>query len=328
MTAAENIEGTGAERVDAVRLPEKLRRAGAARLVATDQSDPRAATERFIASAGDHGIDLGLMWGVVDRSTRVREVVLVVPGAGATAMMFCSKPDRRAGRDDGHAARVAAIRGACAGIADAAPSRVRVMQCLPEPHEVWAHRACDAAGMTTIGRLDYLRRPFKRADAENDPGAPPDDVTVRSADEIRPEALDSTLITALERSYVETLDCPELSGMRTTDDILASHRGTGVYDPALWSIAYVNGEPEGCLLLTRCPEFSTVELVYIGLSPKLRGRRFGQWFMSHGLAQAAMHAPRHDVTCAVDARNLPAQRLYERLGFTRFAERCPFVQAV
>ena len=39
---------------------------------------------------------------------------------------------------------------------------------------------------------------------------------------------------ALDRSYVDTMDCPELCGMRATADILASHKATGEFDPSLW----------------------------------------------------------------------------------------------
>ena len=79
---------------------------------------------------------------------------------------------------------------------------------------------------------------------------------------------------ALERSYVDTLDCPELCGLRVVDDVLESHRSVGVFDPGMWWLVMAEDEPEGCMLLSACPEQNAVELVYLGISPRLRA---GDW---------------------------------------------------
>jgi hypothetical protein len=41
----------------------------------------------------------------------------------------------------------------------------------------------------------------------------------------------ATFIAALESSYIHSLDCPGLTGLRATEDVLAGHRATGEFDP-------------------------------------------------------------------------------------------------
>jgi ribosomal protein S18 acetylase RimI-like enzyme len=134
----------------------------------------------------------------------------------------------------------------------------------------------------------------------------------------------SLLSKALERTYEETMDCPELCGMRVVGDVLESHRSVGVFDPGMWWLVMDSGEPEGCMLLSACPEQNAVELVYLGLSPRLRGRGLGSSLLMMGV-QSLTGRPEKMLTCAVDTRNAPAMALYRRCGFQRFAVRVPLV---
>src|SRR5437660_4997313 len=47
-------------------------------------------------------------------------------------------------------------------------------------------------------------------------------------------SLESAFAKVLQQTYEGTLDCPELCGARTIDEILAGHRGEGKFDPAYW----------------------------------------------------------------------------------------------
>ena len=42
---------------------------------------------------------------------------------------------------------------------------------------------------------------------------------------------------AIERSYEQSLDCPELSELRTVQDALAGHRAAGTFDASLWWVS-------------------------------------------------------------------------------------------
>jgi ribosomal protein S18 acetylase RimI-like enzyme len=120
----------------------------------------------------------------------------------------------------------------------------------------------------------------------------------------------------LEQTYAGTLDCPELNGRRSSDEILAGHRGQGRFDPRFWWLAYAGDWPAGVVLLAEMPDGVTWELAYLGVVPHFRRHGFGRAMTLH-----ALHALRHSatrMTLVVDVRNLPARRLYEALGFREF----------
>lgn len=329
-----------------MRVGEELREAAAARLVSTRPGSDRTAGRRFIANARALGIDLSLMWatplemgavggfGRKGGGDRISQVCLAVVGAGRTATLFVSgapaTTDARAAflraeadRDE----RVRLIQEACRVIAHPGPETgrgVRLAQSLLDPGETAALAAFLAAGFSRLGDLDYLRRPLPRSPEGADPTLP-DDVRLVPLDRLGQPEGDRLLAEALARSYIDTLDCPELAGLRELPDVIESHRAVGRYDPALWWIVMHQDQPEGCMLLTRCPESSAVELVYLGLGPSLRGRGVGSALLRIGLNRIA-GGPEATVTCAVDTRNTPAQRLYKRAGFDRFASRIPLIR--
>lgn len=312
-----------------IRLPEALHWAAARRLVSQDSPDRAAAATRLVTGAANHGIDLSLTWGTVESAgvEPVRQVCLAVLGSGRTAMVFISEPPPggdAGGRAVGLAERAACLNAACEGLAKLRPGAARLAQALPEPRDVWAIEALRAAGFVHVGDLSYMRR-VGPAPSDPQPVVWPDGVRVVRVDELgdRP-AQDAVLITALDRSYIDTLDCPELCGLRETGDILQSHRATGRWDPALWWVVMLDGEPEGCVLLNRGQDRASTELVYLGLSPALRGKGLGARLLTMGMSKLGRGTL--EVNCAVDERNAPAIRLYRRLGFTSFGRRVALVR--
>lgn len=331
------------------RIPERLWLSAASRLVSQTTPNREAAAKRLVTAAPVHGIDLSFLWGTVGRDGRgaeeVRQVVLAVPGAGRTLMLFQSEPGAEgAGSAEGLAERVASINAACAhferrfandsSTTESGPD-VRLAQGLPEPSEKWAVGAFEGAGFRRVGNLAYLRRSLKgeRTRSAGEIDWPPGIRVVPFSDLPPVLRTDGTLIEALESSYVDTLDCPELCGLRETADVLASHRATGIWDPSMWWVVF-DGEPgnggraSGCLLLNRCPEQRAVELVYVGLSPSVRGRGIASRLLGLAIASAARGPATDELTCAVDRRNQPALNLYGRAGFKAIAERVAFVRPI
>lgn len=300
--------------------------AGAARLIGGG-AKPQAA-KRMMSAAAVHGIDLSLMWGTVDRGpdgrpVRVREVCLGVPGAGKTVVLLLGEPLARA--DMGHAERVACIESACVGMATLGTATLA--QSLPDPAHAWAVGAFEDAGFTRVGELATMRRGVEPVTSPLESAWPAGvEVRVVQGRQGRPTDADRLLlIEALNRTYIDTLDCPELCGLRATSDVLDSHLSTGEWDPRLWWIVLWNGAPHGCLLFNRVPEQSTVELVYLGLSPELRGRGVGKLLVALGLS-TALRAAAVQVVCAVDLRNAPARKLYGRFGFREAGHRLAMVK--
>lgn len=304
----------------------------ARRIVTQRAGDVEQAARRLLASAGLHGIDFGLSFctrepfGGRATSWRVREACLAVLGAGRTAMMFVSEPMK--GEGDRPGERASCVMAACAYLAQESPRRAALAQGLPDPAEPWAVRAYQDAGFISVGELLYMRSDLTRmamSDARWTVDLQPG-VKVRRMSEMTTAESDAALAAALERTYIQTLDCPELCGLRATRDVIGSHRSVGVYDPGLWTLVEAEGEPEGCVLLSRCPESRTIELVYLGLGPKLRGKGLGLALLGSAMADLARSHAGWSVTCAVDARNGPARRVYGKLGFEAFARRLAFVK--
>ncbi len=362
-----------------VLVGPEMRLAAASRLVGDHADDPLDAGRRFLESAQTLRIDLSAMVAVLDPTgVNVLEVALGIIGAGRTAMVFVSGPARRhaawfaAGLSraapataQDHARRVACVEHLCHLLATRTPGEVVLAQALLEPEQREHAAALRDSGFQQLGDLAYMRRPLRAPTAP--PPAAPDLGPTSPTGPLRVEAYDAlaarlgadaaqdALAEALERSYIETRDCPELCGLRAVQDVLKSHRSVGVYDPRSWWVLLEGDEPRGCMLFSRCPEQDSVELVYMGLDPGVRGRGIGKALLAWGLEQVAhlgfraglgsVPGPdrlrggslREDaepfagsggVTCAVDTRNPAAVRLYRRLGFQRFATRLPLVRRV
>ena len=301
---------------------------------------------------------------------RIRQVVLAVIGSGRTAMLFVSGAERK-GKQWPGAAKFRAIGGAGTALADSRQERIALVnhaceqvgapgadghpravlaQALLEQRETDAIEALLGAGFGRLGDLAYLRRPLAKAGpgrALEQAGNPewPAGIRVRSVAQLLNEGhsqsrIDAWIVNALERSYVDTQDCPELCGMRGMDDVLDSHRSVGIFDPSLWWIALDESDvARACLLLSVCPEQDSVELVYLGLAPEVRGVGLGSMLLRFGLRRLYDGPLARDptpgrprvgggggVTCAVDTRNAPAMKLYRRAGFERFGLRVPLVR--
>lgn len=116
--------------------------------------------------------------------------------------------------------------------------------------------------------------------------------------------------------------------MRTTADVLASHKAAGEFDPALWWVLELDGKPEGCCLMSPSPSQRALELVYLGLSPRVRGLGLGKRLLALGIAHAGATHRAWAVHCAVDQRNEPARKLYERFGFEETGRREALVRVL
>lgn len=296
-----------------------------------------AVIRNFLDQAPALGIDLRLLAAAVDHAKgtpQIRQVCLPVVGAGRTVMLFLSGG---AGGGPPHAShdRTIAIREAVRLTRELHGERAHLLQALAQPRERWAQASFEGAGLKRLTDLYYLAYALQIRQAAGDvsaggPVKPADDqawppgVSVHAMDDS--EASETALRRALDASYENTLDCPELAGMRTMEDIVAAHRDVGEYDPALWWIVEHEGTPAGSVLLNRCPAQSCVELVYIGISPALRNLGLGRMLLHRAIAAASPHG--RELRCAVDARNTPAQRMYTSLGFRETERRVAYVALV
>ena len=334
------------------RVPLELVHHAAARVVTVPVAERADAGRRLISHGDAVGLRSDLFWCVrgSHRLCPIRQVALIVPSSGRTAVAFLSDntPPHRAPADvlgdhaQQTAERVACLRAASHELAGTMPDAFVMLQALPDPADAWAVEAFRAAGWLEVGVLSYLQRPLflpaidRAAPSDaSDPQTPdlPPGVTLHSIHRPHPGGDDYLpLLRAMERSYIDTLDCPALCGIRPSADVLDSHLSAGRWTPTGWTLVRVDGEPEGCVLLSRTSEQDSVELVYLGLGPRVRGLGLGKKLLRSGIAQIQGGARGNGdyrgvrtLTCAVDQSNTPAIRVYHALGYQQHAVRMAFV---
>ncbi|MCH2162591.1 MAG: hypothetical protein MK085_12055, partial [Phycisphaerales bacterium] len=192
-------DGMQVVRVNADRLPEAIRA-----LVRGDE----AAASRFLQYARDAQIRLDLMWSLCNPAGEIEATVLAAPAPGRTAMLFTSKP----ASEQRIPAMGALIRTASRNLAEA---EVAMAQALLDPGSTDEHRIFEAGGFKKLASLDYLERPIPRFRSLR-PDPLPSGITIETWDPRNRQEM----LALLERSYQETLDCPGLTGLRRTEDIL------------------------------------------------------------------------------------------------------------
>jgi mycothiol synthase len=178
------------------------------------------------------------------------------------------------------------------------------------------HGAADLAGggMPRITELVYLERstqiPLSIA-----PGLP------RFSWQTFGPASQGEFCSVLQTTYIDSLDMPELEGIRSLEDILAGHKAAGRFLAERWRVGRLPDEPAAgaVLLLSEIPDRDAWEVAYLGLTPAARGRGLGRAVLADALALAAAHVP--SLELAVDVRNRPANRLYHAALFTPFDRR-------
>ncbi|HLW68859.1 MAG TPA: GNAT family N-acetyltransferase [Gemmataceae bacterium] len=127
----------------------------------------------------------------------------------------------------------------------------------------------------------------------------------------------------LWRSYEQTHDFPEVSGRRTIEEVVRGLQAVG-YHPEHWWLAWSKQVPVGVLILSALPEADGWEISYVGVVPSARRRGIGRELVRKALFETKAMGG-HEVVLSVDARNEPALKLYEKLGFEVFERREVFL---
>lgn len=131
-------------------------------------------------------------------------------------------------------------------------------------------------------------------------------VSYAECDETEFEAL-------LDRTYVGTLDCPEINGVRPAADAIAGYQGGDDFDAERWWLVRHRGTAVG-VVLTAATSPGAWELLYFGVVPEHRGHGFGREIVRKILFEAKASGA-VELSLAVDYRNEPARQIYRRAGF-------------
>ncbi len=174
-----------------------------------------------------------------------------------------------------------------------------------------------------LGRLDFRSLAtvqYWRCAPGNFPEARP----IGPGDIVAANTLPPRQLAALvEQTYEGSQDFPELAGLDTAAEALASYWRTGQGGDEHWYVGLApDGTPAGAILLAQSePSSGTAwELCYLGVVPRFRRCGWGRFLLRHAQWQARRHAVR-EILLGVDQRNQPAARLYEETGFTLCQQR-------
>jgi mycothiol synthase len=202
--------------------------------------------------------------------------------------------------------------------------KIPLAQLVVSQGDGYSPQACEAAGFPHFAKLVYLFVDLgddpRRRELSALPATPP---ALRFTGHAGGEG--ERLQRAIERTYVETCDCPGLDGIRKLDQVLVGYRSQGRYLPEHWYLIQAEGEDVGVLILAEHPGLGNWEIVYMGLDQAVRGRGWGEAVVRFAIDAATRHGAER-LVCAVDAANEPALRVYRRLGFVDWAERIVYAR--
>ena len=237
-------------------------------------------------------------WWARDR--RCVAAAMIVPHPGGSAFLFHS-PLEGPGVD--RSALTEVVRRATGAALDGGLHFVQVSMLSGGPLH---RRAAEDWGYTFVAELIYMGLDLP---ASQPPSARPE-LPLRRYGQFSEEELGEVILA----TYRQSLDCPVLLGLRTADEIIASHKASGLFRPEGWWIADAAGSSAGCVLVNDRPMEDAVEVVYLGVRPEHRGKGLARSMLLLAAEETARRGLRR-VLLAADAGNAPAVRLYERMGF-------------
>ncbi len=280
-------------------------------LGAFGQCAPMEQVLEFREYARRHGLGFEHLW--ITRNERtLLWAILPVMNPGRTALLL--SPDRFIDQTPRSAIRALIDHAA----EDCEKHGMRLAQALIDPARMDLIDAYAECGFRRVAELHYLQTAVRR---------PPPALNLPKTMRLETYSADLHALFArtILSSYEKSLDCPQLSGLQDIDDIIAGHQAAGEFNPKTWYLLHEDEEPLAVLLLNRVPQNGAMELVYLGLATKARGRGIGRLMMQQALT-AAWESEMPRLTLAVDSKNIPALKLYYRQGMERIAGKAAMVR--
>lgn len=191
-------------------------------------------------------------------------------------------------------------------------------QCLRDPADVASGATLAAAGFPHVTDMLLLARatdaitgPHSRTPESRRP--PPAPVAGWSFEPFT-AGQEPRFARLLERTFVESRDCPQLAGLRNGPEMLAVHREADLSGASLWRLYHRSALDAGLLLASDHTDGEVCEICYLGVVPEMRRQGLGRVMLQAAL-EAAEARGRSRVEVAVDASNTLALSLYQSLGF-------------
>ncbi len=242
-------------------------------------------------------------WGI-----EASAIAILMPGNQAILLIGSKKLDDVC--HEGLGAAVAAV------VNEAGGQGIKLLEALPEPGDRFRSTVLKRAGFRYLSNLHYLRRDSARGTTLS---ARSDLEWTEYSDRCR-----EAFLQTLERTLSQSLDFPELNGIRSSEEALQGYAAVGRHEPGLWWLASVAKEPAGILLQSEIDECGTIELVYCGVTQPFRRTGVADALVRRAVHQTGQIGAR-TMALGVDERNAPAHRLYRRWGFVPFAIRAAWI---
>lgn len=288
----------------------ELREAMAAVLAGPSACPDSSQIHAFLESAKARGVDVR-QTRIIKRGSKTTYAVLPSLMPGRTLLLVCGTPaDALAARDAAELVRH------CVREYDQAD--VSMLQALVDPEDVALMNIFRGCGFDDVAQLAYLECPAQHGGCRFPCG-----IRLETYSELN----HADFAAAIEASYEQTLDCPALNGVRSTEDIIAGHKAAGEFNPYDWFLVRDGNRPAGVMILAKIPATDAMDLVYIGLALQVRKRGWASQLMKMAVAHAADRDCGR-LTTAVDTRNTPAMKLYLRLGMQRIGVRTAMVKVL
>jgi ribosomal protein S18 acetylase RimI-like enzyme len=234
----------------------------------------------------------------------LRAALTCLPMPGACGLVW---PPRARPGIDPNPLQDRLLRHACAWMRACGVKLAQTLLCREEVH---LGEALKRNGFTHITRLSYLRHDL---DLPRDVLFAEERLSFQAYD--RTEA--GSFAATLERTYIGTLDCPEVNNVRTIEEVIRGHQAQGSFRARNWWMARERDRPVGVMMVTEAEDFPAWELAYFGVVPEARRRGIGREMLRKALFEARA-AEARQLTLSVDNRNLPARNLYQRFGFEAY----------
>jgi len=267
------------------------------------------AAQAFEEILRSQGADAVQLWWA-RRGGSVKAAAVIVQSSGKTGFVYHTPLGLAGVHPEALAAVVAsAARSALAG-------GLYLVQSLPLPDAKAEIRMLKASGFEHLAELIYMKLDLAGA------------VRCREAPELswkqHGRFSEQELADVIAATYEGTRDCVRLCGVRPIPDVIASHRGSGVFCPESWWILFCGGVPAGCILVNDVSDSQASEVVYLGVTPAHRGKGLCATMLRRA-AYCTQQRGRTTLTLAVDSKNKYARKAYKSAGFRRTHHRQAYV---
>ncbi|MCA9218203.1 MAG: GNAT family N-acetyltransferase, partial [Planctomycetales bacterium] len=124
-----------------------------------------------------------------------------------------------------------------------------------------------------------------------------------------------TLAAIVDETYVGSLDCPTVNGLRSAQEFLEAYAVNAQDKQDGWFVASLKGKDVGCILVSESGE--QLEIVYFGIVPAARGRKLSSDILDFAIEFCSQRGA-VSIVADVDSKNKYAIAAYEEKGFVSF----------